>query len=72
MGAPVAGTMTAVWWERMMNGMIFGIPQVGNQAMDGTFFENKELKPDIEVYNTPADYETGNDEQLKAAVESFK
>lgn len=71
-GAPVAGTMTAVWWETMMNGMIFGIPQVGNQAMDGTFFENKELKPDIEVYNTPADYETGNDEQLKAAVESFK
>lgn len=71
-GAPVAGTMTAVWWERMMNGMIFGIPQVGNQAMDGTFFENKELKPDIEVYNTPTDYETGNDEQLKAAVESFK
>ncbi len=71
-GAPVAGTMTAVWWERMMNGMIFGIPQVGNQAMNGTFFENNELKPDIEVYNTPADYETGNDEQLKAAVESFK
>lgn len=71
-GAPVAGTMTAVWWESMMNGMIFGIPQVGNQAMDGTFFENKELKPDIEVYNTPADYETGNDKQLKAAVESFK
>lgn len=71
-GAPVAGTMTAVWWESMMNGMIFGIPQVGNQAMDGTFFENKELKPDIEVYNTPADYETGNDEQLKAAIESFK
>ena len=71
-GAPVAGTMTAVWWERMMNGTIFGIPRVGNQAMDGTYFENKELKPDIEVYNTPADYETGNDEQLKAAVESFK
>lgn len=71
-GAPVAGTMTAVWWESMMNGMVFGIPQVGNQAMDGTYFENKELKPDIEVYNTPADYETGNDEQLKAAVESFK
>lgn len=71
-GAPVAGTMTAVWWERMMNGMVFGIPQVGNQAMDGTYFENKELKPDIEVYNTPSDYETGNDEQLKAAVESFK
>ncbi len=71
-GAPVAGTMTAVWWERMMNGMVFGIPQVGNQGMDGTYFENKELKPDIEVYNTPSDYETGNDRQLKAAVESLK
>ncbi len=71
-GAPVAGTMTAVWWETMMNGMIFGIPQVGNQTMDGTYMENKELKPDIEVYNTPSDYENGNDEQLKAAVESFK
>lgn len=42
------------------------------RAMDGTYFENKELKPDIEVYNTPSDYETGNDEQLKAAVESLK
>lgn len=71
-GAPVAGTMTAVWWERMMNGMVFGIPQVGNQTMDGTYMENQELKPDIEVYNSPADYETGNDRQLKAAVESFK
>lgn len=71
-GAPVAGTMTAVWWETMMNGMVFGIPQVGNQTMDGTYLENKELKPDIEVYNTPADYDNGNDEQLKAAVESFK
>ena len=71
-GTPVAGTMTAVWWERMMNGMVFGIPQVGNQGMDGTYFENKELKPDIEVYNSPSDYETGNDRQLKAAVESLK
>lgn len=71
-GAPVAGTMTAVWWERMMNGMVFGIPQVGNQTMDGTYMENQELKPDIEVYNSPADYENGNDRQLKAAVESFK
>lgn len=71
-GTPVAGTMTAVWWETMMNGMVFGIPQVGNEGMDGQFFENKQLNPDITVYNTPHDYETGNDEQLKAAVENFK
>lgn len=29
-GTPVAGTMTAVWWETMIdNTMVFGIPQVG-------------------------------------------
>ena len=28
-GAPIAGTMTAVWWETLINGMVFGIPQVG-------------------------------------------
>ena len=29
-GAPVAGTMTAVWWERQIDpSIVFGIPQVG-------------------------------------------
>lgn len=71
-GAPVAGTMTAVWWETMMNGMIFGIPQVGNEGMDGKFFENKQLDPDIVVYNTPEDYEKGRDEQIEKAVQSLQ
>lgn len=70
-GTPVAGTMTAVWWETMMNGMVFGIPQVGNQGMDGTYFENKQLNPDIEVYNTPEDMLNGNDRQLQKAVEEM-
>lgn len=70
-GTPVPGTMTAVWWETMMNGMVFGIPQVGNQGMDGTYFENKQLTPDIEVYNTPEDMLQGNDRQLQRAVEEM-
>ena len=70
-GAPVAGTMTAVWWETMMNDMVFGIPQVGNLGMDGSYFENKQLNPDIEVYNSPVDFLTGNDRQLKKAVEEM-
>lgn len=29
-GTPVAGTMTAVWWERQIDpSLVFGIPQVG-------------------------------------------
>lgn len=69
-GRPVAGTMTAVWWERLMdNQMVFGIPQVGCRDMHGVYGENNTLQPDIKVYNTPEDYLQGNDEQLKRAVE---
>ena len=67
-GAPIAGTMTAVWWEMLINGMVFGIPQVGCQDMSGRFAENLQLNPDIEVYNTPTDYINGYDRQLERAV----
>ena len=71
-GAPVAGTMTAVWWERLIdNTMVFGIPQVGCVGMDGRYGENNTLHPDIEVYNSPEDYLNGNDEQLKTAVQEM-
>ena len=68
-GAPVAGTMTAVWWERMMDSsLVFGIPQVGCRGMDGVYGENTTLYPDIEVYNTPEDIINGYDRQLERAV----
>lgn len=70
-GAPVAGTMTAVWWETLQNGMIFGIPQVGCRDMRGVFGENTTLNPDIEVYNTPEDYINGRDRQLERAVKEM-
>lgn len=71
-GAPVAGTMTAVWWERMMDSdFVFGIPQVGCQALDGHFGENTTLYPDIEVYNTPEDYLNGYDRQLIIAIQEM-
>ena len=71
-GTPVAGTMTAVWWETLMDrSLVFGIPQVGCLDMHGKFGENNELFPDIEVYNTPEDYLNGRDRQLEAAVEEM-
>ncbi|MBQ8047986.1 MAG: PD40 domain-containing protein [Prevotella sp.] len=70
-GTPVAGTMTAVWWETLINGMVFGIPQVGCQGMDGRFGENIQLDPDIEVYNTPEDFLIGHDTQLERAVKEM-
>ncbi len=71
-GAPMAGTMTAVWWERLMDSsLVFGIPQVGCMDMDGKYAENQELDPDITVYNTPEDYLSGHDRQLEKAVEEM-
>ena len=68
----MAGTMTAVWWERLMDSsLVFGIPQVGCMDMDGKYAENQELDPDITVYNTPEDYLSGHDRQLEKAVEEM-
>ncbi|MCH5240535.1 MAG: PD40 domain-containing protein [Muribaculaceae bacterium] len=68
-GAPVPGTMTAVWWENQIDpSIVFGIPQVTNRANDGTILENTQLNPDIVIYNEPGDVEAGRDAQLEGAV----
>lgn len=68
-GAPIPGTMTAVWWERQIDpSIVFGIPQVGVRDMKGVFGENTELQPDILVYNKPEEVEAGIDRQIEAAV----
>lgn len=69
-GAPVPGTMTAVWWETLMTGtVVFGIPEVGCVDNNGEYLENKELEPDIYVLNPAADVMKGKDAQLQAAIE---
>lgn len=69
-GAPVAGTMTAVWWESQIDpSIVFGIPQVGCMDMQGNYLENRTLQPDILVYNEPEAVLKGEDAQLKAAVD---
>lgn len=69
-GMPVPGTMTAVWWEPLQDrSVVFGIPLMGVQDMEGNYLENKELFPDFQVRN---DYEIviqGRDQQLEKAVE---
>lgn len=68
-GTPVAGTMTAVWWETLLDpDFVFGIPQVGVQDMRGKYQENNQLYPDVEVYNTPENFLEGRDVQLERAV----
>ena len=71
-GMPVPGTMTAVWWETQINGMVFGIPQVGSFGLkEGRYIENLQIEPDIKVDNDPASVLRGEDKQLEAAVKEM-
>ena len=71
-GAPVPGTMTAVWWETQIDPtIVFGIPQVGCVDKNGVYMENNQLQPDIEVHNKPEDSLKGIDEQLATAVKEM-
>ena len=72
-GAPVPGTMTAVWWENQINAsIVFGIPQVGSLGLkEGRYLENMQINPDILVYNDPASVLNGEDKQLEAAVKEM-
>ena len=70
-GTPVAGTASSVWWETLVNGITFGIPQIGRIDIRGDYGENTLLQPEIVVYNTPEDYLNGRDRQLEKAVEEM-
>ncbi len=68
-GAPVPGTMTAVWWETQIDpSIVFGIPQVTSRDMDGNVLENHQLNPDVLIYNSPDNVLKGVDEQLIGAT----
>ena len=71
-GAPIPGTMTAVWWETQIDPtLVFGIPQVSSIDVKGDVLENKQLNPDVLIYNNPDDVVNGRDAQLEGAVRTL-
>lgn len=69
-GMPVAGTGTAVWWERLIDKeCLFGIPQTSTLDTEGNYLENTQLEPDLKIANTPEQRAQGADAQLKQAVD---
>lgn len=71
-GAPVPGTMTSVNWVTLQDPtLVFGIPAIGYRTAEGTYLENSQLNPDVEVYNDPATVVTGEDTQLRTAVQEL-
>lgn len=68
-GAPVPGTMTAVWWETQIDpSIVFGIPQVTSLDRNGKPLENQQLEPDVLIINDPNKMLQGIDEQLIGAT----
>ncbi len=71
-GAPVPGTMTSVNWVTMQDQtLVFGIPVIGYRTAEGNYLEGTQLEPDIYVLNSPETIVTGEDSQLRAAVEEL-
>lgn len=71
-GMPVPGTMTSVNWVTMQDpSLVFGIPVIGYRTADGAYLENTQLEPDIKVANAPETIVTGEDTQLRTAVETL-
>lgn len=71
-GMPVPGTMTAVWWETLIDSSIyFGIPQVGIKNLEGNYVENIQIEPEIKIRNDYERVTQGEDQQLKAAVDEL-
>jgi C-terminal processing protease CtpA/Prc len=69
-GMPVPGTMTAVWWETLIDpSLYFGIPQVGMKDMNGNYLERQQLEPDFKVKLNPEVVIQNRDQQLEKAVE---
>ena len=71
-GMPVPGTMSSVNWVRLQDSsLVFGIPVTGFRTEEGNYLENTQLEPDVKVANDPAVIVTGEDQQLKIAVETL-
>ena len=71
-GMPVAGTGTAVWWERQIDPtLIFGIPMVATIGKENRPTERLQIEPDIRVPLSYEDFLKGQDDQLEAAVKEM-
>jgi len=69
-GMPIPGTMTAVWWETLVDkSLYFGIPQIAVTDMDGNILENTQFEPDYKVRNQYNVMVKNRDQQLEKAVE---
>lgn len=68
-GMPVPGTCSFAGWERLPNGMVWGIVPVSATNKAGEWMENNQTHPTYEVKNMPGYIDQGRDQQLERAIE---
>ncbi len=71
LGMPVPGTCSYAGWERLPNGMVWGVVPVSAKDKSGRWMENLQTEPDIEVKNMPGVVDEGRDQQLERAIEEL-
>ena len=72
-GDRLLNTGTGVDYVRssLIPGLIYGIPVQPFRGMDGSYYENTEVVPDVEVAYDPNMANEGRDNQLEAAVDAL-
>lgn len=70
-GMPVPGTCSWASWERLPNGVVWGVVPVSTKLNNGEWTENNPTSPDILVRNMPGVIDYGRDEQLEVAVKQL-
>ena len=70
-GMPVPGTCSYASWERLPNGVTWGVVPVSAKNNQNEWLENNQTYPDIQVRNMPGIIDFGRDEQVEAAVQQL-
>lgn len=70
-GMPVPGTCSFAGWERLPNGMVWGVVPVSARNMSDEWMENNQTEPLIRVKNIPGVVNEGRDQQLERAIDEL-
>lgn len=70
-GMPVPGTCSFAGWERLPNGMVWGVVPVSARNMSDEWMENNQTEPTIRVKNRPGVVNKGRDQQLERAIDEL-
>jgi Tol biopolymer transport system component/C-terminal processing protease CtpA/Prc len=70
-GMPVPGTCSFAGWERLPNGMVWGVVPVSARNMSDEWMENNQTEPMIRVKNMPGIVDEGRDQQLERGIQEL-